>query len=94
MIGFTNGEVSAILLGELAVLTIVAIPLGWIIGFGLAAMLTAGLDTEIYRIPLVIERSTYAYAAAVVIIGTFLSGWIVRQRIHHLDLVAVLKTKE
>jgi putative ABC transport system permease protein len=94
VIGFTNGEVSAILLSELALFTCIAIPLGWIIGYFLAALMTLGLDTENYRIPLVINRSTYAFAAITVILGTIVSGLIVRRRIRQLDLVGVLKTKE
>lgn len=94
VIGFTRGEISSILLGELAVLTLVAIPLGLVLGYLLAGLMTLGLDTEIYRIPLVVERSTFAFAAGVVIVATVLSGLIVRRRLDHLDLVSVLKSKE
>jgi putative ABC transport system permease protein len=94
VIGFTRGEVSGILLGELAILTLLAIPLGWAIGYGMVAAFVVGLDTEAYRIPLVIEPGTYAMAAAVVIIAAFVSGLIVRRRIDRLDLVSVLKTRE
>jgi len=94
VIGFTRAEISMILLGELAVVTLVAIPLGLLIGFGFAAVLSLGLDTEVYRIPLVINQSTYAFAAVVVIIAASFSGLIVRRRLDHLDLVSVLKSKE
>jgi putative ABC transport system permease protein len=94
VIGFTRGEISAILLGELAVLTTIAIPVGLGLGYLLAWVVTLGLDTEIYRIPLVIEQSTYGFAATTVIVATFVSGLIVRERLDHLDLVAVLKSKE
>jgi putative ABC transport system permease protein len=94
VIGFTRGEISAILLGELAVLTLAAIPLGLVLGWLLAWFVTLGLDTEIYRIPLVIDRSTYAFAAVTVVVAAFVSGLVVRQRLDHLDLVAVLKSKE
>jgi putative ABC transport system permease protein len=94
VIGFTRGEVSGILLGELAILTLVGIPLGLLLGYGFAAIITIGLDTELYRIPLVVGRSTFAFAAIVVLIASTLSGLIVRRRIDHLDLVGVLKTRE
>lgn len=94
VIGFTRREVSAILLGELATLTTLAIPLGLLIGYGLAALTTLGLDTEIYRVPLVVDRSTFAYAAIVVLVATAISGMVVRRRVDHLDLVGVLKTRE
>ncbi len=74
--------------------TLVAIPLGWLIGYGLAALMILGLDTENYRIPLVVSRTTFAFAALVVIIATFLSSLVVQRRISQLDLVSVLKTRE
>lgn len=95
VIGFTRGEISMILLGELAVLVLVAIPMG----LGLGTLFawwssTTMVDTEMFRIPLVIDASTYAFAVTVIVIATVLSGLIVRRRLDHLDLIAVLKTRD
>ncbi len=94
VIGFTRAEISAILLGELAVLTTCAIPIGSAMGYGFAWLATLGLDTELYRIPLVVARSTFGFAAVVIVVAAFLSGLVVRSRLDHLDLVSVLKSKE
>ena len=94
VIGFTRAEISRILLGEMIVVTAAAIPLGMMMGYVLAWYLTKGLDTEVYRIPLVVNATTYAFAAFVVIVATIFSGIGVRRQLHNLDLVAVLKTKE
>ncbi|HMP80299.1 MAG TPA: ABC transporter permease, partial [Pirellulaceae bacterium] len=94
VMGYTRFETAAILLGELAVLTCTAIPVGCLIGYGLAAILILGLDTEVYRIPLIIERGTYVFAAIVVLIAAVVSGLVVLRRIQHLDLIGVLKTRE
>ncbi len=94
VVGMTRAEISFILLGELAVLTAIAIPLGLLLGYGLVVLVSSTLDTELYRIPVVVSPPTYAFAAAVVIIAAFLSGLVVRRRLDHLDLVAVLKTRE
>ena len=94
VIGFTRREVSGILLGELALLTLVAIPFGLIVGYAFAAFMTLGLQTELYRIPLVVSNSTFGFAAFVVIIAAFISGLVVRRRIDHFDLVAVLKSRD
>lgn len=94
VIGFTRGEISAILLGELAVVTLVAIPIGLWIGYLLAALMVAWLDLELFRFPLVIERTTYGLAAAVVMAASIASGLIVRRRLDQLDLIAVLKARE
>ena len=94
VIGFSRREVSDILLGELALLTLAAIPPGMLIGYGLAAYMTMHLQTDIYRIPLVIEKPTYAFAVVVVVAAAAISALVVRRRIDRLDLVAVLKSKE
>jgi putative ABC transport system permease protein len=94
VIGFTRAEISFILLGELAVLTLAAIPVGLAVGYGLAALATHGMNTDLYRIPLVVDRSTFAFAATVVLTATLLSGLVVRRQLDRLDLVSVLKTKE
>ena len=94
VMGFSKAEVSTILLGELAVLTLAAIPLGMAIGYFLSYWASLGLDTEVYRIPHVVNAGTYALAAMVVIFAAIGSGLIVRRGIGSLDLVGVLKTRE
>lgn len=94
VIGFSHRELSGILLGEMAILTLAAIPPGMLLGYGFAAYVTAGLQTEIYRIPLVVENTTFASAAFVVIAAAVISGLIVRRRIDHLDLLAALKSRD
>jgi len=94
VLGFERDEVAYILLGELALLTLVAIPLGLAIGYGLCAYLASQFDTDLYRVPLVLGIRVYALAALVVILSAVVSGWMIRRNLAHLDMVAVLKTKE
>ena len=94
VLGYTRGEIAYILLGELAVITLVAIPLGFFIGYWLCAYVAYALASDLFRVPMVIELKTYAQAAAVVIFSALVSGVIVRRKLDHLDLVEVLKTKE
>lgn len=94
VMGFTRGEVSLILLGEMAILTAVAIPLGLALGFFLASITVQALETENFRFPLIIEFSTYVYAAVAVMGATFLSGLTARRKINQLDLVSVLKSQD
>lgn len=94
VLGLTRAEISRILLGELAILTCAAIPLGLFIGNRLAKLVCWFMDTELYRIPLIIEPATYSFATTVVLIAAVLSGLLVRRRLDHLDLIAVLKTRE
>ena len=94
VLGFTRREVSVLLLGELAVEIALAIPLGFLAGFWLAALLVALMAMEVMEFPLVIFPSTYVYSGAVVVAAGVVSALIVRNRIDNLDLVAVLKTRE
>jgi len=94
VIGFTRAEISSILLGELAVLTCMAIPIGLLFGYGLAALLVTLFDTELYSFPLAVAPRTYALSTLAVLAATLLSGLIVRRKLDTLDLVEVLKTRE
>jgi putative ABC transport system permease protein len=94
VLGFTRGEISYILLGELAVMTLLAIPLGLLIGHGLCGYIASSIETDLYRVPLIIEPDTYAFAALVTLIAAAVSALVVRRKLDQLDLIAVLKTKE
>jgi putative ABC transport system permease protein len=94
VLGYTRGEISYILLGELGLITLGAIPFGFLIGRGLCRYIATRLGSDLYRVPLVMEPGTYAFAAAVVLVSACVSGLVVRRRLDRLDLVAVLKTRE
>ena len=94
VLGFERNEVAYILLGELALLILVAIPIGMLIGYGLCAYLAFQFDTDLYRVPLVLGINVYALAATVVIVSALASGLMIWRNLAHLDMVAVLKTKE
>lgn len=94
VLGFTRAEISYLLLGEVALLTLVALPLGCLMGWLLARLIVAGFETELYRVPFVVHASTYAWAMVVATIATALSAFLVRRRADRLDLIAVLKTRE
>jgi putative ABC transport system permease protein len=94
VLGFTRAEISSILLGELALLTLIGTPLGLVMGAGVATIIMALMQTELYRFPVVIGSGTYALAALVTLSAAAISGLIVRRRLDHLDLVQVLKSRE
>jgi len=94
VLGFTRGEVLRILLLELALLSILAQPPGWVMGYGLAWILRTQLAGELMRVRLVVEHSTYVIASVIVIGAAVLSALVVRRRVNQLDLVAVLKTRD
>ena len=94
VLGFTRGEVARMLIGEQALLTLAAIPFGFALGYWLSSLLTRAYSSELYRMPLVVTTSTYAFSFGVVALAAIASSLIVLHRIHTLDLVEVLKLRE
>ena len=94
VLGFERSEVAYILLGELALFTLVAIPLGFLIGYGLCAYMAFKFDSDLYRVPLVLGINVYAFSALVVILSSLVSAIMIWRNLAHLDMVAVLKSKE
>jgi putative ABC transport system permease protein len=94
VLGFRRAEISIILLGELAFLTVLAMPLGAGIGFLMAKGILAAVENELYRFPFVITTQNIATSALAVFIAATFSGLVVRRKLDRLDLVSVLKTRE
>lgn len=94
VLGYTHNEVAHILLGEVALLIVVGIPLGWFAGQGLAVLIITAMQTELYRVPLIITGQTLSVSALVVVVSALASGLVAWRRLWALDLVAVLKTRE
>ncbi len=94
VLGYSHGEVAYILLGELALLTLISFPLGFILGKWLCAFMAANLASDLFRVPLILTPYTYAFSALVVILAAIASGALVWHRLKDLDLVEVLKTRE
>ncbi|MCU0840455.1 MAG: ABC transporter permease [Thiobacillaceae bacterium] len=94
VLGFTHGEIGYILLGELALLTLIAIPVGFLVGIGLCGVLVLAFETDLYRLPLLILPSNYALGATVVVASALVSGGLIWRRLGRLDLIGVLKTRE
>ncbi|HKB04646.1 MAG TPA: FtsX-like permease family protein [Gemmataceae bacterium] len=94
VLGFTRAEVARLLLGEMALLTAAAIPIGCVIGRILAEIAVAALSTETQRIPVAVFPGTYLLASGTVVVAATLSGLAVRRQVNRLDLVGVLKERE
>ena len=94
VLGFTRAEISQILLGELAVVTLIGIPIGIVLSYLLAMGTVQAYDTEVFRFPLAISLKTYSVGILNVVVAAVISGLVVRRKLDHLDLVEVLKTRE
>lgn len=94
VVGFTNREVAGVMIGELAMLTVVAIPAGLWIGGQLANFIVQAASTETIRLPLILTHQTYATAILIVLFSAGVSFYVVSRRIRNLDLLGVLKASE
>ncbi|MEQ9694862.1 FtsX-like permease family protein [Shimia sp. SDUM112013] len=94
VIGFTRAETAFVLLGELAIVILLALPLGVGIGYALSFLIAAGFSTDLYQIPTTFRPDAFGTATAAVVLAALVSGWLVRRDIDKVDLVATLKTRE
>lgn len=94
VLGFTRTEVSGLLLRELAIELLLAIPVGCALGYGLSWLVVQLTHSDLIQIPVIVSTRTYAFAALAIVIAGAASALIVRRRVDHLNLVGVLKTRE
>lgn len=94
VLGFSRAEVSFVLLGELGVVVLLALPLGGVLGYGLAHAISAGFSTDLYQVPAHFDAASYGTAIAVVLMAALISGWLVKRDIYRTEMVEALKTRE
>ena len=94
VMGFTRGEVAAVLVGELVMLTLLALPCGLVIGSGFARVILTTVNTEFVRLPLILTTQNYAFAVLVVAVASAVSALLACRRLNQLDLVGVLKARD
>ncbi len=94
VIGFSQREVGGVLVTELVILALLAVPIGLLIGTGFAAAILKAVNTETVRLPLILTASNYAFAVLVVTAASTLSAIFVLRKLNQLDLVGALKAPE
>ncbi|MCF7789375.1 MAG: FtsX-like permease family protein [Prosthecobacter sp.] len=94
VVGLTKREIAGVLLGELTLLVLLALPLGLVFGKGLASYVIAAVGNETVRLPQLINSSTYASSVLVVLAATSASFAVVGFMLNKLDLVSVLKARD
>ncbi len=94
VLGFGRAETFRVLVGELAILVLLAQPLGWAAGYGISLAMKLEMDADLMRMPLALEAQTYALSSAAVLAGAAASALLLWRRIGALDLIATMKTRE
>lgn len=94
VMGFSRGEAAFVLLGELAVVTLAALPLGIGLGYGLTYLTVKGFSTDLYQIPVTYSPQGFGLAICAVLLAAAVSGLLVKRELNKVDLVAALKTRD
>jgi len=94
VIGFSEREVGAVLITELAILALLALPLGLLLGTGFAKGIVSAVNTETVRLPVIFTLHNYAFATMVVAVASAISALVVLRRLKELNLVSALKAPE
>lgn len=94
VLGFRRSEVAFILLGEQALLVLLALPLGIWAGVELWRFLIGQFSTEMFTIPFDIDPRVFARGVLIVAAAPAGTALLIRRRVEQLDLVRALKTRE
>lgn len=94
VLGFSKLECVYILLGELAVLGLAAIPFGVLAGVGMAHVMSVAFRHEDLRFPVIITARTLAVSLSGYLAAIGLAAAMLTPRVWRLDLVSVLKTRD
>jgi putative ABC transport system permease protein len=78
----------------LAIVTLVALPIGGFMGYYLSFGIAAGFSSELYQVPAIFDPASYGFAEMVVLGAAIASGWLVKRDIDRTELVSALKTRE
>jgi putative ABC transport system permease protein len=94
MLGYSRFDAAYVLAGELWLLGLLALPIGFALGYGVAFMMTEGTASEMFRLPLHLEPRAFGYAALVVVVTLAVSTLAVARQLFSVDIVSVLKARD
>jgi putative ABC transport system permease protein len=94
VLGFTRGETWRVLVGEVTVQLGAALPLGALLGFGLSLLSAHAFESDLFRIPVVIERSTWILGLGVTSAAALVTTVVGRRWIRRIDLADALRSEE
>lgn len=94
VLGLSRSETGFVLLGELALIALLALPVGCLLGYFLTSLIAEAFSTDLYRIPVAFVPASYGLAMLGVVVAAVVSGILLQRDIHRLDLVSALKIRE
>lgn len=94
VIGLTQREVGAVIVTELVILALAALPGGLALGTLLATGIIESVNTETVRLPVKFTSYTYTFAVIIVVLASTFSALVVLRKLRQLDLIGALKAPE
>jgi putative ABC transport system permease protein len=94
VLGFTRPEVATVLVGEQMLLTAASVPAGFAIGRLMCEWLSKGMESELYRMPVVLSAQSYLFSLLIVLLASVFAAALSLRGIWRLDLVRALKSRE
>ena len=94
VLGFGRWQVAWVLVAEVVVLTLLAVPLGFAFGTLFAWLLSLAFSMDMLRVPFHITPFSFAFSAAGVMAAASLSVLMIARRLYQLDMVSSLKSVE
>jgi putative ABC transport system permease protein len=92
VIGFTRAEAWRVLVGEVLLQLVGALPLGALLGLGLSVLSSHAFESDLFRIPVVVERSTWLFALGITTAATLATSLVARRWVRRLDLADALRS--
>ena len=94
VLGFTKIETGYVLLGELVILALLAIPVGSFFGYLIWSYLAGALSTELYQIPTIFREDGFGHGAIIVLVSTAVAGALVMRDVAKIDMATALKARD
>jgi putative ABC transport system permease protein len=94
VLGYSRREASYVLVAELAVLALIAMPVGLVFGHWFSVSFLDAMATDLFTFPHTIDPAAYARAPAIVLGAVAAAVLLVRRDVDRINLVESLKSRE
>jgi putative ABC transport system permease protein len=92
VIGFSRIEAWRVLVGEVALQLLAALPLGALLGLGLSSLTARAFESDLFRIPVVIERSTWIFGLGTTATAALVTSLVALRWTRRIELAEALRS--
>lgn len=92
--GFSHSELTRLFWTDTALLFCLALPPGLLAGYGFVHWIMRAMETEMFRLPVLIPAETYFWSTLILITGIFGTALLIQPQLRNLPYLSLLKAKE